>query len=145
MEKFEITKKIKESGSGADSIFTVTLQSQAKGVDYHIDLPINKWALPTGICRGVAIKMAENIAIVIAKRLRAKMSKQAILALTDGRSATDPEVAELIRSAQIRGLDVLRLAGLSIEIEELTIPRSVDNILVDIYGMNFNNLYDTFS
>ena len=145
MEKFEITKKIKESGSGADSIFTVTLQSQAKGVDYYIDLPITKWALPAGICRGVAIKMAENIAIVIAKRLRAKMSKQVLRALTNESSAADPKVAELIRSAQMKGLDVLRLAGLSIEIEELTIPRSVDNILVDIYSMNFNDLYDSFS
>ena len=145
MEKFELVKKIEESGSGADSIFIVTLQSQAKGVDYYIDLPITKWALSAGICRGVAIKMAENIAIVIAKRLRAKMSKQVLRALTNESSATDPKVAELIRSAQMKGLDVLRLAGLSIEIEELTIPRSVDNILVDIYSMNFNDLYDTFS
>ncbi len=145
MEKFELVKKIKESGSGTDSIFIVTLMSQAKGVDHHIDIPINKWVLPAGICRGVAIKMAENIALTIAKRLRAKMSKQVLLALTNGVSVTDPEVEERIRVSQIRGLDVLRLAGLSIEIEELTIPRSVDNILVDIYSMNFNNLYDTFS
>ncbi len=145
MEKF-LVKKIKESGSGADSIFTVTLQSQAKGVDYYIDLPITRWALPAGICRGVAIKMAESVADVIAERLRAKMSKQVLRALTKNESsATDPKVAELIRSAQMKGLDVLRLAGLSIEIEELTIPQSREALLLEIHTMNFNNLYDEFS
>jgi len=145
MEKFKLVKKIKESGSGTDSIFIVTLQSQARGVDYHIDLPINKWLLPASTSREDAVVMAEAITTIVAKRVRAKMAKQAILALTSGKSATDPEVADLLKKGKTRGLDVLHLVGLSIEIEELLIPQSKEALLLELHTMNFNNLYDTFS
>ena len=149
MEKFELIKEIEDSGcDDSRSIFLVTLQSQAKGVDYHIDIPMKKWVLPTGTCRADAVVMAEEIATIISKRLRAKMTKQTISALIDGDSLTDDSVKELIKNGQTRGLDVLRLAGLSVRIEELFNPKSNKGLLatfLSIHNMNFNNLYDEFS
>ena len=149
MEKFELIKEIEDSGcDDSCSIFLVTLQSQAKGVDYHIDIPMKKWVLPTGTCRDDAVVMAEEIATIVAKRLRAKMAKQTILAITENKSVTDPEVADLLKKGQTRGLDVLRLVGLSVRIEELFNPKSNKGLLatfLSIHNMNFNNLYDEFS
>ena len=146
MGTFEIVRKIKAMGSDdSKSLFLVTLQSQAKGVDYHIDLPVKRLVLPAGTSRADALVIAEEIATIVAKRLRAKMAKQTILAITENKSVTDPEVADLLKKGQTRGLDVLRLAGLSIEIEELLIPQSKEALLLELHTMNFNNLYDTFS
>ena len=146
MGTFEIVRKIKAMGSDdSKSLFLVTLQSQAKGVDYHIDLPVKRLVLPAGTSRDDALVIAEEIATIVAKRLRAKMAKQTILAITENKSVTDPEVADLLKKGQTRGLDVLRLAGLSIEIEELLIPQSKEALLLELHTMNFNNLYDTFS
>ncbi len=146
MGTFEIVRKIKAMGSDdSKSLFLVTLQSQAKGVDYHIDLPVKRLVLPAGTSRDDALIIAEEIATIVAIRLRAKMAKQTILAITENKSVTDPEVADLLKKGQTRGLDVLRLAGLSIEIEELLIPQSKEALLLELHTMNFNNLYDTFS
>ena len=146
MGTFEIVRKIKAMGSDdSKSLFLVTLQSQAKGVDYHIDLPVKRLVLPAGTSRDDALVIAEEIATIVAKRLRAKMAKQTILAITENKSATDPEVADLLKKGQTRGLDVLRLAGLSIEIEELAVPQSKEALLLEHHTMNFNNLYDTFT
>ena len=146
MEKFELIKEIEDSGcDDSRSIFLVTLQSQAKGVDYHIDIPMKKWVLPTGTCRADAVVMAEEIATIISKRLRAKMAKQTISSLIDGNSLADDSVKELLKKGQTRGLDVLRLVGLSIEIEELAVPQSREALLLELHTMNFNNLYDEFS
>jgi hypothetical protein len=146
MGTFEIVRKIKAMGSDdSKSLFLVTLQSQAKGVDYHIDLPVKRLVLPAGTSRYDALVIAEEIATIVAKRLRAKMAKQTILAITENKSATDPEVADLLKKGQTRGLDVLHLVGLSIEIEELLIPQSKEALLLELHTMNFNNLYDTFS
>ena len=146
MGTFEIVRKIKAMGSDdSKSLFLVTLQSQAKGVDYHIDLPVKRLVLPAGTSRDDALIIAEEIATIVAKRLRAKMAKQTILAITENKSVTDPEVADLLKKGQTRGLDVLRLAGLSIEIEELLIPQSKEALLLELHTMNFNNLYDEFS
>ena len=145
MEKFELIKKTTNEGTGASSMFLVTLQSQAKGVDYHIDIPIKKWVVPAGTTRRAAIEMANEIATIVAKRLRAKMAKQTISSLIDGNSLADDSVKELLKKGQTRGLDVLRLVGLSIEIEELAVPQSREALLLELHTMNFNNLYDTFS
>ena len=43
------------------------------------------------------------------------------------------------------GLDVLRLTGLSIELEELVSPPNIESLLLGIHESNFDSLFEKFS